>query len=150
MFQRWANVLSKWQVRGALMLIGVVATVALGPMSIFGAYMLVTTPLSDAQDKYMLLGWSLVGTGGVIAIAAAWVRLLVARRHFQERPILKWSTVAGLTIGLAIAVLLLRNPAMAWLVALTIPVGVFLLGATLGETKSRADTSGPEAANSAL
>lgn len=81
----------------------------------------------------MFLDWSVVGTGGVIAITAAWVRLLVPRRYFQERAILKWATAVGLALGLVLACLLLFNPAMAWLVVLTIPIGAFLLGATLGE-----------------
>jgi hypothetical protein len=97
----------------------------------------------------MFLGWSLVGTGGVFAIVAAWVRLLVPRRHFQQRPLLKWGTALGLAIGLAIAILLLRNPAMAWLVALTIPIGVFLLGATIGERSSPPNNSA-EVVNGAL
>lgn len=149
MLNRWADVLAGPKLRLLLVLIGIVATVALGPMSAFGAYMLVTSLFSDAQDKWIFLGWSVVGTGGVIALVAAWARLLVPRRHFQKRPLLKWGTASGLAVGLAIAMLLLRNPAMAWLVALTIPVGTFLLGATIGETSSPHE--GPdEVADSAL
>jgi hypothetical protein len=87
MLKRWADVLASPNVRIILGLIGVVGTVALAPMSVFGAFMLATSLFSDAQDKWMFLGWSLVGTGAVIAIVAAWVRLLVPRRHFQQRPL---------------------------------------------------------------
>jgi hypothetical protein len=150
MLHSWADALANVKVRVTLLLLGVLATVALGPMSVFGAYLLATSFVSDAQDKYMFLGWSVVGTGGVIAITAAWVRLLVPRRYFQERALLRWATAVGLAIGLGIACLLLFNPAMAWLVVLTIPIGVFLLGATLGERKPPIDTTEPQAINGAL
>jgi hypothetical protein len=149
MFERWATALSNPKVKAALLLLGVVASVALVPLSLFGPYVVVMSVFSDAPDRFMFLGWSVVGTGGLLAIAAGWVRLLIPRRHSQECPALKWATAFSLAIGLLIAVSLLFNPGMAWLVAGTIPVGVFLLGATLGEPR-RAKTQGAEAPGSAL
>jgi hypothetical protein len=147
-FKRWADAVSNPKAKAALLLIAVVGTVALVPLSLFGPYVLVMSVFSDAPDRYMFLGWSMVGTGGLLAIAAGWVRLLIPRRYFQEHPALKWTTVFSLMIGLFIAVSLLFNPGMAWLVAATIPVGIFLLGATLGERKP-INTEGSESVRSA-
>ncbi|MFO1408521.1 MAG: hypothetical protein U1F08_13470 [Steroidobacteraceae bacterium] len=136
MLQRWADLLATPEAKIPLGLVGVLATIVLGPMSLLGIYLLQGSIVSDAPDKYMFLGWSVVGTVGTIAIAAAWVRILVPRRYFQQWPALKWATTFGLSLGLVIAVLLLRNQAMVWFVAPTIPIGVFLIGATIGERRS--------------
>src|SRR5207302_4329063 len=109
------------KVRGLLLLVGVLATVAFGPMSVLGAYLLVMALVSDAPDRFYFMGWSIVGAGGFMGIVGAWVRLLVPGLHFQTRPLLKWHTVAALGAGVLVAAFTfssaLRNPAnlMAWL-----------------------------------
>jgi hypothetical protein len=66
MLRHWANALANPKARITLLLLGVLATVALGPMSVFGAYMLLMSLFSEAQDKYHFLGWSLVGTAALL------------------------------------------------------------------------------------
>jgi hypothetical protein len=111
-------------------------------MSMFGAYILVVTFLSDTPDRFHFLGWSVVGTGGLIGIAGAWMLLLIPRRMRQENPLLKWVTAVALLIGVGVAASVLagtvsdpENP-VVWLMAPALIIGVFLLGATLGEGHS--------------
>jgi hypothetical protein len=158
MFRAWSIAMESRKVRGLLLLVGVLATVAFGPLSVFGAYLLVMAVLSDAPDRFHFIGWSIVGAGGVIGMAGAWVRLLVPGVHFQSRPLLKWLTVAALAAGVLVAALtfagVLRNPAnlMAWLMVPALVVGVFLLGATIGEVRSNStiERDGPQAARPSL
>lgn len=154
MFRTWSIALQNRKLRGLLIAVGVLATIAFAPMSVFGAYMLVVSLSSDSPDRYHFIGWSLVGTGGVLGIAGAWVRLLVSSQKFQANGLLKWATVAALAAGLLVAGVtfsaVLRNPAnlLAWLMAPALVVGLFLLGATLGEVRSNStiERDGPQAA----
>jgi hypothetical protein len=142
MFHTWSNAMQNRKVRGLLLLIGLLATVAFGPMSVLGVYLLATDLQSDAPDRFHFIGWSIVGSGGVLGITGGWLRLLVAGTYFQTHPVLKWLTVAALGAGVLVAALIfsraLWNPAdlMAWLMVPTLVVGVFLLGATVGEVRS--------------
>ena len=155
MFRAWSNALQNRKLRGLLVAVGVLATIAFAPMSVFGAYMLVLSLFSDAQDRYHFVGWSLVGTGGLLGMAGAWVRLLVPSTRFQGSALLKWGTVAALVAGVLVAGLtftgVLRNPAnaLAWLMAPALVVGVFLLGATIGEVRSNS-TPHPDARASSV
>lgn len=158
MLRAWAIALQDRKLRGLLLAVGVLATIAFGPMSAFGAYVLVMSLLSDASDRYHFIGWSVVGTGGVIGISGAWVRLLVPSQRFQTSAWLKWGTAAALAAGVLVATLtftgVLRNPSnvMAWLMVPALAIGVFLLGATIGEVRSNrtVETDAQQAARGSL
>lgn len=142
MLRACATALQDRKVRALLIAVGVLATIAFGPMSVFGAYVLIAALLSDAPDRYHFIGWSIVGTGGVIGIVGGWVRLLVPSQQFQANALLKWGTATALAAGLLVAALtftgVLRNAAnvMAWLMVPALAIGVFLLAATIGEVRS--------------
>jgi hypothetical protein len=141
MLRAWSIALHNRKIRASLLLFVVLATVAFGPISAFGVYILLIGMFSDARDLFHLIAWGMVGSGGVIGIAGAWVRLLVRQTHFQTRPGLKWATAGSLAAGLLAAAFtftgVLRNSAdlMAWLMLPALAVGVFLLGATVGEVR---------------
>lgn len=142
MFIAWSRILKNKKLRWSLVAICVPGTMAFAPMSIIGAYMLLTSFVSDAPDRWHLIGWSIVGTGGVLGIVGAWVRLLISSSCFQSSGLLKWGTVVCLAAGVLVAGLtfsaVLFNPAyvFGWVMAPAIVFGVFLLGATLGEVRS--------------
>lgn len=158
MLRTWSIALQGRKIRGLLVAVGLLATIAFSPMSVFGAYMLIMSLLSDAPDRYRFIGWGVVGAGGVIGIAGAWVRLLVPSNRFQASAPLKWGTAVALAIGVLVAGLtfsgVARNPAnvMAWLMAPALIVGVLLLGATIGEVRSNPtiERDGPQAGRPSL
>lgn len=158
MFIAWSRALQNRKLWSFLVVVGVLATIAFAPMSVFGAYMLLTSLGSDAPDRWHFIGWSVVGTGGLLGIAGAWTRLLVSGSRFQASGILKWGTVACLAAGVFIAgftfTAVFRNPAnaLAWLMVPALVVGVFLLGATIGEVRSNStiERDGPQAARPSL
>lgn len=139
MFRAWSRALENRKLRGLLVAIGVLATIAFAPISILGAYMLLVSLGSEAPDRWHFNGWNVVGAGGLLGIVGAWTRLLVSGSRFQANGLLKWGTVACLAAGVIVAGLtftaVLHNPAsaLAWLMAPALVVGVFLLGATIGE-----------------
>ena len=57
-------------------------------MSAFGTYLLVEGMISDASDRFIMLGWSLAGTGGLIGIAAGWVRVIVSSERLRKSAIM--------------------------------------------------------------
>lgn len=148
MLRAWSVAMEKKTVRASLLLAGVLATVAFGPLSAFGVYVLVAGMTAQARDNLHLIAWGVIGIGGVIGIAGAWARLLVPGTHFQTRPLLKWATAASLAVGLLVAAFtftgVLRDPSdlMSWLMLPTLAVGVFLLGATIGEVRSDSPIDG--------
>jgi len=140
MFIEWARQIDRVEVRMIFVLAGIFVTILLGPMSVFGAYMLVTLPLSDAPDRFHFLGWSVVGMAGFIAIIAAWLRVLVPSRIFRAKRVLRLITMAGLTFGILVAALLFMgavlvpepfNP-LAFASGIALIGGIFLWGATIG------------------
>jgi len=139
MLSSWAKAITRKEVRAALLLIGLVATIAYGPISVLGAYLLIASIFSSAPDRFMMLGWSIVGTGGFIGLISAWVRIVVPSNRFRESSLLKWLTTLGLAIGVAgpatilyFSAVYLSNP-MFWLMFSVVGVGIFLIGATIGE-----------------
>jgi len=138
MLRAWSIAMEKRTVRVALLLFGILATIAFGPVSAFGAYVLLVGMTTQARDNFHLIGWGVIGIGGVIGIAGAWARLLVSGTHLQTKPLLKWVTAASLAVGLLVT-------------AFTF-TGVFLLGATISEVRadSTIDRGGPQAARPSL
>ena len=138
MFSSWAAAMENTKVRVLLLLVGLLATLALAPMSAFGTYMLLVTLISDAPDGYQFLVWSIVGTGGLIGLIGAWVRLLVPGRHFESSRTLKWITSGALGAGVLISGFMFfvsaRSPMnpIIWFAGATLAIGVFLFGATVG------------------
>ena len=140
MLSRWATLLQLPKVWTGLLVVGVITTIGLQPMAMFGTFLLITSFLSDAPDRFIMFGWSALGTGGLCGLIAAWVRLLTPRARFQHSAVLRQTVVAGLSVGLFIAAPIavteiMRWPfsPMGWLAALSLLFGIFLLGATLGE-----------------
>jgi hypothetical protein len=134
-FSQWAASLQLPWVRVLLFVIGCLATAALLPTSIFGAYLLLGSFTSDAPDRFQFLGWSVFGTIGVAGLVAAWIRLLVPRVRFQRNRILRWSVVVALLPAMLIAAFCTVRFAsipMGWISAVVLACATFLLGATLG------------------
>ena len=142
MLRAWASALNKTAVRVGLIVTGAVATVAFGPLSAFGAYMLVLAVFSDAPDRYHFIGWSIVGAGGLLGMIGAWVRLLAPNRVFRGSRALRWVTACALGAGVVVTgltfvgVIWKPGDVMAWLMLPATAIGIFLLGATLGEVRS--------------
>jgi hypothetical protein len=117
-------------VRAAFIAVGAFATLALAPLSTFGAFMLASAPFSNAPDRYQSIGWWAIGFCGLLGLVGAWLRVLMPGRHFAALLWLRVLTALLLCIGLAGALLM-----GAWLPvwgAITFVCGVFLLAATLG------------------
>jgi hypothetical protein len=153
MLRAWSIAIRNRRFRIPLLLVGVLATVAFGPVSAFGVYVLIIGMLSNERDLLHVLGWGIAGVAGVIGIAGTWVRLLVPGPQFQTHPPLKWATAAALAAGMLAAAFVftgvLRNHTdlMAWLTLPVFAAGVFLLGATIGEKRSNStiERDGPQA-----
>lgn len=142
MFRAWSVALRRTEVRGLLLIVGVFATLAFAPMAAIGVQLVFAMLQSSAPDRFQSIGWGIAGAGGMTGILGAWVRLLLSPERFSAHPVLKWLTVTALALGVVAAGItfagVLSRPAnlLAWLMAPPLIIGVFLLGATLGEGRA--------------
>ena len=126
--------------RVILLVLGIVGTVMLAPMALFGAYSGVVALLfyRDAGDVGMAYRMGAIGLAGVLGMLAAWCRLLIANERYRRSAVLFYSTVVGLVIGIATAVVFFGGAwvsapsPMFWLALVVVLLGIGLLGATIG------------------
>lgn len=131
-------------VRGVLLIVGVVCTVALTPLALIGLFVAVSGFLfgSAADEIEMAFSVALLFFGGLFGMAAAWCRILILNDLYRRSGRLFYSTIAGLVIGIATAILVFRRfgttiPELPFWIAsavvlLVVLLGVALLGATVG------------------
>ena len=144
MFSAWAKQIDRVEVRMIFVFIGIFVTIFLGPMAAFGAYMLATSLFSDAPDRFHFFGWGIVGMTGVVALIAAWLRVLVPSRVFRAKKFLRMITVLGLTFGTLVGALMFMGAVMvpepfnplALASGTAVVGGIFLWGATIGAAES--------------
>jgi hypothetical protein len=142
MFRAWADVLSSRRVRYAFVLFGVISSVALVPLSLIGASYAISALADISRAPIGAIEVALMGIAGILGIAAAWVRILVPRHKFKASGLLRWLTAGALVPGIVVAGLwclpIIDNPLelILWAAVAVFAMGVFLLGATIGETKN--------------
>jgi hypothetical protein len=140
MLRSWATLASNTGMRLALVTIGILATIALGPISAFGLYMLVTAPFSDAADRYQSFGWWVLGGAAMVSLVGAWMRVLIRPEGFRSSAFLRWLTCVLLVPGIAAAVLIVaaavrgQESVLVFIAIPSLATAIFLFGATLGET----------------
>lgn len=84
MLSRFALQLEKPLVRRGLVLVGVVGTLYLAPMVLFGAYMgIAALFFPGVTERLMYFPVGALGIGGAVGIAAAWCRVLASNRKLQ-------------------------------------------------------------------
>lgn len=132
----WARTVNRPVAKVILIVIAALGSTALGPVSIF----LVLGVLAKPHGYLLILGP--MGFGGLLGLTGTWLRLLLPARHFQESSRLRNATGALLACGcltaavwtLMLSVKLSPFPNVL-LPAFVLATGIFLLGATLGETQ---------------
>src|SRR5258708_14718520 len=130
MLRAWAAAMSNPMVRAGLVLLGVPLTLVLGFFAVLG------TSAMLAESNFPA---GVLGVGGLIGIAGAWMRLVVPGHKLRASPGLLWGTAFGLVVGMVIAawmtfwLLYDLRTVLPWLAACAFVIGVFLLGATVGE-----------------
>lgn len=143
MFESWAFALNSKKIRWTLITLGVFTTIPFASLSITAA--MYFTYLSKFSMETIGLG--IFGFGSLLAIAAAWTRLILAPQKFQQSAWLRRITALGLALGIILDLAMLSgmitkettNPkfgVIGWLLLLTLPIGIFLLGATIGEKRA--------------
>ena len=137
MFSSWAKAFKNRDVRIWLGIYGTLVSVFFGPSCLIGMYWLIGSFFSTASDRFIVIGWSLIGTFGLFGIVAAWV-MVIKHEKLEKSIIFRSLILVGLSLGilacLAMTVVLLvvpENPA-GWFMLITLLVGVFLFGATIG------------------
>lgn len=137
----WADLLCLPMVRFFLFVFCLFFSAGFLPFSLFGVFLVFDTLFSDAPDRFFMFGWGVLGLGGFFGIVAAWVRLFVPRVFFREKAILRWIVIGALSVGLLVAVVIIVGEIhqeyftlMGWLSVVSVMFGIFLIGATLGES----------------
>lgn len=162
MLSRFALQLEKPLVRRGLVLVGVVGTLYLAPMVLFGAYMgIAALFFPGVTERLMYFPVGALGIGGAVGIAAAWCRVLASNRKRQTSKAFFVFTVVGLGIGVVTAVVYgslglfgdgalggLSSP-LAWSFVAVAIMGAALLGGTIGARGLPSDNTverdGPQA-----
>jgi hypothetical protein len=134
MFEAWTRALDKPVVRIILFTFGLVATAVFAPISTFGATLLFLNAPHTLKD----LGWPLLGLAGLLGIIGAWVRLLTPRTRIERSKILKIAIYILLFPSIVLSCFLLFYLILngisfiSMFGVISLPIGVFLLGATIG------------------
>jgi hypothetical protein len=115
-----------------LFLAGLFATIGFAPVAALLTFFFVADPL---------LGWTFAGPAGLAGIIGGWLRLWLPGARFQSSPTLTLTTIILLGFGIlgaCIGFFVSARGEASYIVFFTPPcvaVGVFLLGATVGEGK---------------
>lgn len=141
MGRAFAVVIDRRSVRIALVVVGSIVTVALGPLAAAGAYGSLVS-LFQGQMTSEFIADGLAGLGGIVGLVGAWCRVILPTSRFRGSPILLALTSASIAIGVLAAAIVFfvhsagpANPAAWWFVAIS-ALGVVLLLATLGARAS--------------
>jgi len=136
--KKCANLLAKPKARVALILVGLVPTVVLGSLATQGLFVVVAeVPFTEETA-----GWywwiAVPSILGCIGLVSAWIRLLVPPIKFKEHLYLRVVVVLGISAGLSISLFYgLGSPVTSpffWAMAGISMIGIFLIGATVGES----------------
>jgi hypothetical protein len=138
----WAAAMARPAVRTFLIIVTAAMTLVLLPIAGFGALVTISSLSGTYIDLASTAGIGAVAFGGIAGIVAAWARLLLSGPRFQASVNLRLGTAIGLAIGIAVGVALLATFYFGlphtewpfWLALAGIAVGIFLAGATLGES----------------
>lgn len=133
----WSRTLNRPVAKIFFIVIAALGSIALGPTSIF----FVQSALEKPNRPVSM--FALMAIGGLLGLTGAWLRLLLPARYFQASSFLRNTTGALLGCGcltaaawtLVIGVKLSPFPAVL-LPAFLLATGIFLLGATIGETEN--------------
>jgi len=138
--------------RAAWLILGIWLTYALAPAALdairHGGFLShVESYTGYTSPPYRLAA---IGFGALAGLAAAWCRVLISNQQYQRSPFLFYSTVAGLVVGIAAAVLQLAIVSLLlhWFYALVALLGAWLLGATIGTRVRPGSTAETAARNS--
>lgn len=139
MLRKWADSLDRLPVRLVLIAVGLLVSLPLGWLALLG----VVTTYDDLRANNLTSPSTfLLGTCGLLAMLAAWLRLVLPRSAFTNNMLLRHATTSALAVGIVVA-LVLFIPSLAGsnsaflLVAPVIPIGIYLCGATLGAAAAR-------------
>jgi len=107
-FASWAKNFERPLVRRPLIVVGILVTPLLLSRSLSWALVWPASLMSDvkAEDESSLLvalGWTVLGTGGVIGIVGGWARILISVSQTAARPFLRHTIEAALAIGVLVA-----------------------------------------------
>ena len=130
-----ANVAATPVARMILVAIGLLPTLVLGTLAAYGLYFTVPRNSEASNGWYF---WILIPSLlGAIGLIAAWVRVIVSPRMFQKSSLLRILVIVGLGVGLLISIFYaLGSPITSlffWFMITISMIGIFLIGATLGE-----------------
>ena len=135
MLRALAAIVDKRGVRIALVVLGALITIALGPMAFVGAY---ASFASIIEGQGTVWWGGIAGFGGLIGFVGAWSRVLIISARFRASPALLLSTCLALIVGVLAAGVVFfssaggpTNPA-AWAFVGLGALGTLLLGATVG------------------
>lgn len=130
MFAKWAQLINSPAIRVFLYLVGFPLTLIFGAFGIFG----IVWGLLALPDSIFLLLYALAGVFGLVA---AWLRITVPQL-LHRSPTIRLTILCALIAGTllagwqAIFVVGNNSPLIPWLSLVALPIGLFLVGATIG------------------
>jgi hypothetical protein len=134
MLHAWATSLNDRWVRVGLIFVGIPLTLVLGAFSVIGITTVVDTSSYPGQ-----IGEIAMSVGGLIGLTAGWFRFAMSSERLKSSSGRYWAVVAGLIVGnivagwMAVGLFDGLRIILPWFAAIALVVGVYLLGATVGE-----------------
>ena len=140
-FRKWASIADKLIIRAVLFFLGLLVTVSFGGAALLG----VQVTLLEGEATSVSSGWYwwivTQSISGLIAILAAWVRILISSKVLQGSRLLRFVITTCLGVGVLISLFLtglsissssIIDPFL-WVYMTMTFLGIFLMGATIGE-----------------
>lgn len=140
-FRKWASIADKLIIRTVLFFLGLLVTVSFGGAALLG----VQVTLLEGEATSVSSGWYwwivTQSISGLIAILAAWVRILISSKVLQGSRLLRFVITTCLGVGVLVSLFLtglsissssIIDPFL-WVYMTMTFLGIFLMGATIGE-----------------